>query len=166
MRKKRTAPTISSGSMADVAFLLLLFFLVSTTIVEEQGILVRLPQWEADPPKKEFPEGWLLKIIVNKMGKSMIDGVEVAPEQVYDQVLNFLSEKAGHPTRTPIISLSNDRGTPYQAYLEIYNELKRAYKTCREQEAIRRWSLRWEELNERQQKELQEWLPVVISEAE
>ena len=166
MKKRRLTPTISSGSMADVAFLLLLFFLVSTTIVEEQGILVRLPQWESDPPVEDYPKGWLLKILVNEEGRSMVGGVEVTQDQIYDKVLTFLSEKAGHPTRTPIISLSNDRGTPYRAYLEIYNELKRAYKSCREGEGRRRWGLGWEELGERQRKELQEWLPVVISEAE
>jgi len=72
-KAKRTAPAVNAGSMADIAFLLLIFFLVTTTIVEDEGILVRLPIWAPDPPTTELLDSDVLTVKVNKANQLLVE---------------------------------------------------------------------------------------------
>jgi len=81
MRKKRTPPTLNAGSMADIAFLLLIFFLVVTTIAEDKGIPVILPEYYEGPPGP-MPDRNVLALLVNGNNEILIESVSAEVDEV------------------------------------------------------------------------------------
>ncbi|WP_024772274.1 MULTISPECIES: ExbD/TolR family protein [Aquimarina] len=153
---RRAAPEVNAGSMADIAFLLLIFFLVTTTIETDTGISRKLP-----PPQEEEIEPPVLKqknIFVVELNKNNDLLVEEAPMELKDlreAAIKFLDNGGGrgeeacdycqgdrdpsssdNPTKA-VISLNNNRETNYGAYIAVQNELVAAYTTLRNREAQR-----------------------------
>ncbi len=129
--KDRLSNEINAGSMADIAFLLLIFFLVTTTIDVDKGITVKLPPWseeEVDPTKLNKRN--VFSVNVNALNQLQVRGelMEIGElrQKAKDFIINKDDQGAEKPTKA-IISLKNDRGTKYNTYLEVYNELKAAY---------------------------------------
>jgi biopolymer transport protein ExbD len=169
--RRRKPNEINAGSMADIAFLLLIFFLVATTVVEEKGILVRLPAYTQDAVSKQIADRNLLSVKVNRDDRLLVDGKFCAPEDLKERAINFIENPENDPKkalspRNAVISLQHDRGTSYKAYLETYNELKAAYNEMRADLARRKFGLSYEELSPSQEKEVRRQYPMVISEAE
>lgn len=134
-RKKnnRVSNEVNAGSMADIAFLLLIFFLVTTTIEIDKGITVKLPPWsneEVDPTKLNKRN--VFSVLVNADDQLLVRGeladIEVLRERTKEFIANpeQREDLAEKPTKA-IISLKNDRGTSYETYIQVYNELKAAY---------------------------------------
>ncbi len=162
---RRGAPVVNAGSMADIAFLLLIFFLVTTTIAEDQGVLVKLPQWVPDPITAPVPEQNVLTVLVNKSDQLMIEerAAEIA------DIPGLLREHVISPERRPnqaVVSLTHDRGTSYARYLEIYDALKTGYHRMWDDLARQRYGEAFDLLNVAQQRSIREELPMIISEAE
>lgn len=170
--RDRMSNEINAGSMADIAFLLLIFFLVTTTIVEDAGILVKLPPWSDDEPDiTQLNERNVFSVLVNANNDLL---VRDKPEQLKDlreRAIEFitnpskredLSEK---PTKA-IISLKNDRGTNYETYLEVYNELQAAYNQIWQDQAQSRYGKDYKELDKARRKAIRTDFPLVLSEAE
>lgn len=86
--KRRNIATINTGSMADIAFLLLIFFLVSTTIEADEGIQQNLPEW-SEEPASPFPKQNMLKIMINDQGEMLINGVPGSLADVYRVTREF-----------------------------------------------------------------------------
>lgn len=153
---KRAAPEVNAGSMADIAFLLLIFFLVTTTIETDSGISRKLP-----PPVEENVEPPILKqknIFVVEVNKNNDLLVEEAPMELADlrkAAIEFLDNGGGtgddrceycQGERSPsssdnpdkaVISLRNNRETDYSTYIAVQNELVAAYNFLRNREAER-----------------------------
>ncbi|CAH0999286.1 hypothetical protein LEM8419_00584 [Neolewinella maritima] len=149
--------------MADIAFLLLIFFLVTTTIAEEQGVLVRLPAWEIDAPIT--PSSEVFTVMLNANDELLVEEVAARsvdlPQAVYDFVLS--------PQRTPkqaVISLVHDRSSSYARYLEVYDALLAGYHMLWDESANRQYGKRYAMLTELQQKSIRAELPMTLSEAE
>jgi len=134
-RKKnnRVSNEVNAGSMADIAFLLLIFFLVTTTIEIDKGITVKLPPWsneEVDPTKLNKRN--VFSVLVNADDQLLVRGELTEIEQLRERTKEFIAnpeqreDLAEKPTKA-IISLKNDRGTSYGTYITVYNELKAAY---------------------------------------
>jgi biopolymer transport protein ExbD len=158
--------------MADIAFLLLIFFLVTTTIVEDKGVLVKLPPWSNEPPEiTKLKTRNVYSVLVNADNQLLIRGEPMNIETLKENTKIFIrnpqrrEDMAETPTKA-IISLKNDRGTKYGTYLRVYNELKAAYNELRNEEALKRFGKEFEFLDNNQQKEIREDIPLVISEAE
>ena len=124
---------MNAGSMADIAFLLLIFFLVTTTIDIDKGITVKLPPWsneEVDPTKLNKRN--VFSVLVNADDQLLVRGELAEVEQLRERTKEFIAnpeqreDLAEKPTKA-IISLKNDRGTSYETYIQVYNELKAAY---------------------------------------
>lgn len=131
----RLTPEINSGSMADIAFLLLLFFLVTTTIASDKGLYLPLPP---DPDQLErspemIRERNLFTIRINSKDRLLVEGELMENEQelrnrINDFVLNYgrdplLSEDPGRA----VISLKTDRGTSQSMFIAVLNEIQGAY---------------------------------------
>ncbi|GAB4399712.1 MAG: biopolymer transporter ExbD [Microscillaceae bacterium] len=133
MRKKIKSPTPpNAGSLADIAFLLLIFFLLSTTIAQDKGLRMQLPP--KDRALQAVHQDKVLRILLNARRELLLDGQRVQPAEVRPKVKAFVLEK-GKDTRgnyqKAIISLKTDRGTPYAAYLQLLDEVKAAYNELR-----------------------------------
>ena len=170
--RDRMKNEINAGSMADIAFLLLIFFLVTTTIVEDSGILVKLPPWsEEEPDITKLKTRNVYSVLVNANNQLLVRGEEQQIKNLRENTINFITnptrqeDLAESPTKA-IISLKNDRGTNYKTYLQVYNELRAAYNQIWEDESQKRYGKTYEELNIAQKKAVRGDFPLVISEAE
>lgn len=170
--RDRLSNEINAGSMADIAFLLLIFFLVTTTIAEDKGVLVKLPIWSDAPPEtQKMNTRNVYSVLVNANNQLLVRGELMSINELKDNTKLFISnprnesDKAEHPTKA-IISLKNDRGTKYNTYLTVYNELKAAYNELRNEEARKRYGKDFDFLTAARQKEIRADIPLVISEAE
>lgn len=170
--KRRLTNEINAGSMADIAFLLLIFFLVTTTISEDKGILVKLPPFIDDqPPAKDVKERNVFSVFINANDELLVRGQVLQIVELKQQTKIFISnpnqdvKMAENPTNA-IISLKNDRATKYKSYIAVYNELKSAYNELWEEMALARFNKSWTELHPTQAKLIRHAIPMVISEAE
>lgn len=170
--RDRLSNEINAGSMADIAFLLLIFFLVTTTIAEDKGVLVRLPIWSDQPPEtQKLNTRNVYSVLVNADNQLLVRGEQMNIRDLRENTKNFIlnpqkrEDMAESPTKA-LISLRNDRGTKYKTYLEVYNELKAAYNELRDEESMKKHGKGFEFITREQQAAIRNTIPLVISEAE
>jgi biopolymer transport protein ExbD len=183
---RRASPEINAGSMADIAFLLLIFFLVTTTMDVDTGITRRLPPPVEDPDEDiKIKERNILNVLVNKNDRLLVDGKVGDIKTLKDVAKNFMipvfPDDPNHPetelktidllgevhTSKGVISLKNDRGTSYEMYIKVQNELARAFNELKDEMAQKHFGTRYDKLiNEDEIKAVNEAVPVRISEAE
>ncbi len=184
MAKK--TPAINSSSTADIAFLLLCYFLMTTTMGTQTGLSRRLPPMPDPNQKVEDQKVNRRNIIIVKINSAdrILAGSEpIDVSQLKDKIKIFLTnptddpnlpvmeatEIAGLGTRKVskgVISLQNDRGTSYQAYIAVQNELVKAVNELRNEAATREFGKKFLALDEDHQKIIKELVPQQISEAE
>ena len=170
--RDRLSTEINASSMADIAFLLLIFFLVTTTIAEDKGILVKLPPWSDEPPDiTKLKTRNVFSVLVNASNQLLVRGEPASVEDLRERAKDFISnpqkrEDLAESPRNAIISLKNDRGTNYKTYLEVYNELQAAYNELRNEEAMRRYGKEYDALTNDQKTLIRNEIPLVLSEAE
>ncbi|MFT5724863.1 MAG: biopolymer transport protein ExbD [Bacteroidia bacterium] len=175
-RKSRKIPDVNAGSMADIAFLLLVFFLVTTTMDQQKGLRVVLPPFPdptVPPPVVEQNDRNVLEVLVNSGDQLLVERKPLRIDQLTALTKKHLQNEGRLPnladsSQAAIVSLKNDRGTSLQRYVEVYNELIRAYNEAREEYAIRKYGRAYTELPAKgdQAKDVQKKYPMKISEAE
>ena len=121
LKRKRKVDEVNSSSMADIAFLLLIFFLVTTTISMDKGINIILP---ADGSEKEVDKNNLVNIAMNDQGKILVDD---SPKLMTE--IKSLAEKRIAANSKIIFSVSTHERTKYQDYVSLLDELKKARAT-------------------------------------
>ena len=142
-RKGRGAPPeVNAGSMADIAFLLLIFFLVTTTIGVDQGINRLLPRYEPNPVVPDINERNILTVLVNKDNQLLVNNKLVELKDLRQTAIEFIEnngkgtcsycvgKKDATSSDSPqdaVISLNNDGQTSYETYIAVQNELVGAY---------------------------------------
>ncbi len=169
--KRRLDNQINAGSMADIAFLLLIFFLVTTVIENDKGILVNLPRWEIDYIPPRIPPKNVLSVKINKTNELLVEGELTNMDDLKNHTKEFIlnpSKRADLPSspQKAVISIQNDRGTAYATYLEVYNEIRAAYKELWEEAAQRKFQKNYELLDASLKDKIRAEIPLVISEAE
>lgn len=164
--------------MADIAFLLLIFFLVTTTIKTDKGILHKLPPWSDEPVEDiEMNQRNTMIVLINSKDQLLVDGIPASVDELRDMAKTFLDNRGKDPNksespRKAVISLQNDRGTSYGIYLEVQNELKAAYRELRDAYSERSYGTTFEGLKENQEenidkiKDVVNEYPMRLSEAE
>jgi biopolymer transport protein ExbD len=167
---RRPAAELNASSMADIAFLLLVFFLVTTTIDIEKGISVKLPPFEPAPLVRQHERN-VLSVKVNFEGELLVDGKPGAVTDLRQIVKTFILNPENDPSlavspQLAVISLQNDRSTSYRTYLTVYNELIGAYNELWEALALRQFGKSYQQLSEKQRRGIREAIPLVISEGE
>mgnify|MGYP002397484352 CR=1 FL=1 len=169
-KKHRTAADLNASSMADIAFLLLIFFLVTTVIDIEKGIFVKLPEISELPPPS-IHERNVFNVKINAEDKLLAEGQLVEVEALRPLIKDFIMNPDQDPSLSvapnqALISLQNDRGTTYKTYLAVYNELKAAYRELWEASALELYGKPYDSLGELVRKSIRDRIPMVISEAE
>jgi biopolymer transport protein ExbD len=151
-KRGREAAEIPSSSLADIAFLLLVFFLVVTTIDVDTGIgLVLPPPPDESEPPPPIRERNLLKVLVNAQGLILINERPAAVAEVRERVANFVDnanrandENLSVSPQTAIVSIKTDRQTPYSIYITMLDEVRGAYKELRDTESMRRFGVNYD----------------------
>ena len=162
-KTRRESPAVNAGSMADIAFLLLIFFLVTATIAEDSGVLVKLPRWVPEEPAVQTSE--VLTVIVNADNRLMVEDAPASPADLP----HLLRQYVLSPERTPrqaTVSLVHDRGTDYSRYVEVYDALLAGYRDLWDEVAVRRFAAGYAFLSEDQKRQVRQEIPLIISEAE
>ncbi|MEK7253574.1 MAG: biopolymer transporter ExbD [Bacteroidota bacterium] len=172
-KSNRPAPEVNASSMADIAFLLLVFFLVTTTIDVEKGITVRLPEWSEEPPENiQLKQRNVFSVLVNAQNDLLVRGNRTDIKELRLKAKEFITnpnqvDTLSESPNTAIISLKNDRGTNYRTYLEVYNELKAAYNELWDEEAQKMFGVHYsDDLPKEQKDKIKDKIPFVLSEAE
>ena len=184
---KRKIPEINASSMADISFLLLIFFLVTTSMSVDKGLSRRLPpplQPNQQVEDMDINKRNVFVVKINSMNQLLVQGKELDIRQLRAKTKEFIDNKANDPelpvkvaedieglgvveyTKDHVISVQNDVDTQYQAYLEVQNELVAAYNELRDEFARDRFGIPYAELSEDLQKAVQKVYPQKISEAE
>ncbi len=157
MPRRKGAPEVNAGSMADIAFLLLIFFLVTTTIETDAGLDRMLPPIEPPDTDVVIKQKNIFTVSINKSGQLLVEEELMNLEDLRNAAIAFL-DNGGAPAGSPeycnycqgkrdasssdnpqkaIISLKNDRETPYKTYITVQNELVGAYNDLRNRESRR-----------------------------
>jgi biopolymer transport protein ExbD len=138
-KKNRAIPEINASSMADIAFLLLIFFLVTTTIGADKGINMLLPpKKEENAPDQQvkLKDRNVFKVIVNSRNQLLVEDEPMAVDRLREEAKKFLSNNGADPASSEspqeaVVSLKTDRGTQYDVYLRVLDELSAAYNELR-----------------------------------
>ena len=168
----RQSNEVNAGSMADIAFLLLIFFLVTTTILNDKGILVKLPPYQKiDVPPPPIPPRNILSVKINKSDALLVESENLDISQLRETTKNFIlnptnSDQLARSPKQAVVSLQNDRETSYNAYIAVYNELKAAYEELWNTRSMQVYGKEYNKLAIVQQRNIRDQIPLVISEAE
>ena len=156
---KRAAPEVNAGSMADIAFLLLIFFLVTTTIETDSGINRKLPPMEENEEDVVIKQKNIFTVLLNGKDQLLVEDELMELKNLREAAKEFLDNGGGtgddacsfcqgakdpassvNPQKA-IISLVNNRGTEYGTYIAVQNELVAAYNQLRDREAQRMYGM-------------------------
>ena len=167
-----------------MAFLLLIFFLMTTTMNVDSGIPRVLPQMPQDDQEQEqdINQRNVLLVRVNQSNELQIGGDWSDVYELKDRVLEFILNPYNDPTLSDkaeqsierignvmvskgVVSLQNDRGTNYGTYIQIQNELTRAFNEMRETASRRYFNQSYEDLDDDQRAAINKVVPLAISEA-
>ena len=172
-KRQRDDVEIEGYSMADIAFLLLIFFLVVTTIDVDTGIGLVLPPIPDDIEPPPIRERNMLRILVNAQGMILLDDDPVSTAEVRPRVKEFVDNPTNDPnlSESPddaIVSIKTDRQTPYSVYIDMLDEVMGAYNELRNEASMDRFGVPYSALEEDsiQQEQIRELYPKRISIAE
>lgn len=170
---RRSLPEINAGSMADIAFLLLIFFLVATTMEVDGGISRKLPQKQLPNQDIKIKEKNVLQISINRNDRLLVEGKQIINDvkEIKQIAIDFIDNGGGvgnndvgacdyckgnkdpnssdHPNKA-IISLKSDRGTSYGAFIAVHDVLGQAYMDLRNRVCKERYGVSFESLLKQQ----------------
>ena len=182
----KKTPELNTSSTADMAFLLLCFFLMTTTMDQDLGLQRRLPPMPDKNQKVEDQKVNRRNIIIVKINSAdrLLAGTEpMHVSQLKDKIKEFLDNPANNPNLPEkeeieiegfgktmvskgVISLQNDRGTSYEAYIAVQNELVKAVNELRDAWSMENFGKPYASLDEDKQAIVRKAVPQNISEAE
>ncbi|MCL2072798.1 MAG: biopolymer transporter ExbD [Marinilabiliaceae bacterium] len=185
MASKKRVPEIPSASLADIAFLMLIFFLIATTMDTDKGIARMLPPIIEDQQDDQIvvKARNVFPVFINFRNEVSVKG-PIHLSQLKELTKEFLTNPYNSEelpelvdteveyfgvipiTKHAVISLQTDRGTQYQTYLTVQNELQAAINELRNEAARKKFKKSYEDLDEDQQKAIRVIYPQRISEAE
>lgn len=191
---RREISEINAGSMADIAFLLLIFFLVTTTMDTDTGLIRKLPPPIEDisDEQDKVKERNIFEILVNANDQLLVEGEYMEVTELREKAKAFIASEPGNPNMPEfketeieglgvvavskqIISLQNDNGTSYEMYIKVQNELVGAYNELRDEFAQQKFNKPFTELVQKsgssdameiKMKAVKKFYPQRISEAE
>lgn len=184
---KRKLQEINAGSMADIAFLLLIFFLVTTTMDTDTGLMRKLPPMP-DPDEIQPPpinERNVFIVLINSRDQLLVEGEPTEVSQLREKAKEFIANPENSESlpkkemvyieglgreeficKQAVISLQNDNGTTYAKYIEVQNELIAAYNELRDEYSRKEFGKPYTELDDDKAKAVREVYKQVISESE
>jgi len=183
---KKKVPEINGSSMADIAFIALIFFLMVTTMDKEEGISRLLPPIPPEDQKVEDQQvnrRNIIQVKINSNDRLLAGSQPMDVSQLKDKIKEFMTNPYDDPNLPEkeiqdipglgpvpvskgVISLQNDRGTTYQAYITVQNELIKAVNELRDDFSMKTYGKKYNKLDEERQEIVRKAVPQRISEAE
>ena len=184
---KREVPELNSSSTADISFILLIFFLITTSMDTDQGLARRLPPPPEQNQKNDdikLKERNVLTVFLNFQNQLMCGNEYISVDQLRAKAKEFIANPNNDPkmpekttvdvplfgpmeiTANHVVSLRCDRGSSYEAYILVQNELVAAYNELRNEIANSKFGMPYSECDEIQQESIRKIYPQNISEAE
>ena len=183
---KKKVPEINGSSMADIAFIALIFFLMVTTMDKEEGISRLLPPIPPEDQKMEdlkVNRRNIIQVKINSNDRLLAGSQPMDVSQLKDKIKEFVTNPYDDPNLPEkeiqdipglgpvpvskgVISLQNDRGTTYQAYITVQNELIKAINELRDDFSMKTFGKKYAKLDEEKQEMVRKAFPQKISEAE
>ena len=188
---KRRVPGLNASSTADISFILLIFFLVTTSMDTDRGLAVRLPNPpednQQDPPKIRERNSMIVNVNMNNQIMVTVakNSKEIQISELRELAKEFISNPENNPdmpelipvelpapfgvqpiTKNHVISLQTDRATSYDTYFQVENELYGAYNDLRDELARKSFGHPYRECTEDEQLACRQYYKCVISEAE
>ncbi|WP_445749672.1 ExbD/TolR family protein [Polaribacter sp.] len=163
---RKESPEINAGSMADIAFLLLIFFLVTTTMNVDSGIIRKIPKKEQNQPNIKINEKNILEVNINFKNKIFIDGNTIEIKDLKQIAIDFIDNAGGldkmqkkcdwcngkqlatssdHPSKA-VISIQADRNSNYETYITVLDNLNAAYTHLRNKLSVKLYNQNYESL--------------------
>jgi biopolymer transport protein ExbD len=183
-KKSKKTPAVNSGSMADISFLLLTFFLLTSSIDTDMGIIRQLPPpLPPNAEKPEIKERNVLQVMVNFQNSLRVRGANMDISELRQATKEFFTNPFNDPHKSEqvertveglgvvmmskgVVSLQNDNGTSYEMYIKVQNELTAAFSEMRDDFCKARFGVKFADVNEETKKAVQKAIPVSVSEAE
>jgi biopolymer transport protein ExbD len=166
-KKKIAEASIPTSSMADIAFLLLLFFLVATTIDVDTGIGLTLPEYVTDIKNVKVPKDRMAAILINANGDVLLDEKPIPLPQIKAQLKPRIISKIDLPNdKKLIVSVKTDRKTNYNIYIQALDQIKQAYFEVRDEYSNSHYGKKFNDLDSEQQTDVKKKIPIIISLAE
>ena len=182
----KKTPAINSSSTADIAFLLLCYFLMTTTMGSQTGLSRRLPPMPTEEQQQENQKVNRRNIItvkINSQDRIFAGGEPIDISMLKDKIREFLTNPRNdenlpervmtdiegfgqYPVSKGVISLQNDRGTSYRQYIAVQNELVKAVNEIRDEFSLNNYGKKFIQLDEKKQEIVKKAIPQQISEAE
>lgn len=137
VRRKKSSAEVNSSSMADIAFLLFIFFLITTTIVTFKGVEVILPPpVDENEPPKPLPERNVFKVYINFQDQVLVEDKPYRIDEIKEYAKRFITNYKKDPDlsdnpKVATIAMRSDRGTSYKAYMQVMDQLEGAYNELR-----------------------------------
>ncbi len=188
MGKKRKMPGLNTSSTADISFMLLIFFLTTTSMDTDAGLartLPKPPEDENNTNEMKVKERNILNIRINKDNYLLIGSDYASTEDVKERAKEFIKNEKNDPnlpevvgkkikylgrvvpvTENHVISVQTDRGTDYGVYIAVQDALIQAYNELRDEFAMAEFHHHFEFCNDDEKKAIREIYPQKISEAE
>ncbi|PHQ29050.1 ExbD/TolR family protein [Leeuwenhoekiella nanhaiensis] len=167
----RTTTTVNAGSMADIAFLMLIFFLTTTTIETDKGLNQTLPEpCESKDCSSEIAERNLFRISANSEGNYLVNDELTPVELLSEEIIQFvtnpdqLESKPALPEKA-VISFQFSRELDYRAYVEILDQVKAAYHKMRAAYSQQKFLKDLDQLSESELKQVLEAYPLNLGES-
>lgn len=160
-------PEINAGSMADIAFLLLIFFLVTTTLNQDQGIYTKMPRKNPEKKSIKLHDKNILDIIINGKNELYVENEIISIDQLTAIALDFIDNGGGkdingnactwcqgnadpassdHPSKA-LIAIDANRQANYETYIQVLDKIHSAYGKLRNRYAVDTYQLSFRELN-------------------
>lgn len=162
-RTRRKVATINSGTLADVAFLLLIFFMVATTMHRQKSISMKLPPLVDAPPQK-VNEDLVLTLMINGKNEVMLEDNQIHAniDEAITTHLNTMISKKIKPT----INLQMHPQSNYESYLSLLSSIKSAIRVTKENQSKKIYQRKLEELSRDEYVQLSKTCGIKITERE
>ena len=180
----RKLPEANASSTADIAFLLLVFFLATTTMNVDSGLYRRLPPHQPDNTEApKIAKRNILQVLVNRDDLMLINGELAEVSTLKDRTIEFIENRTNDPEMPQkalkeiellgeteiskgIVSLQSDMSTSYEMYVAVQDQLSAAYTAMRDAVSNKKWGKNFDELEEEQAAAVRAAVPMRVSEAE
>ena len=182
----KKTPAINSSSTADIAFLLLCYFLMTTTMGSQTGLSRRhppMPTEEQQQENQKVNRRNIITVKINSQDRIFAGGEPIDISMLKDKIHEFLTNPRNdenlpervmtdiegfgqYPVSKGVISLQNDRGTSYRQYIAVQNELVKAVNEIRDEYSLNNYGKKFIQLDEEKQEIVKKAIPQQISEAE